>query len=179
MDAIWLYLLLAFVVVVPIVWALVGRRVRAKARAAGTAAGLNLEARVAASTAKGLDRDAALLGTRLRFPAGAGGRALVTEALLGVKAATATGDGSWSLSHGIPDMVTAVWRDESDGGGTFLAVRARQSLGSFLQTRTWTKALDAIGTVASARGVTPTVDTVPLVPSAEVVEGDPVWVAAP
>ena len=179
MDAIGIYVALAvLVVIVPVVWLIVGRQLRAKARAAGTAAGVNLEERVAASKLKGVDRDAAMLGTRLRFPAGSAGHAIVTETLAGVKTATATGEAAWSLSHGIPDMVAAEWRSEPDGGGTFLAVRARQAMGAFVQTRTWTKTLQQIVRAAEARGIAPQVDTVPLVASSETVDGDPVWVAA-
>ena len=75
-------------------------------------------------------------------------------------------------------MLTAVWRDEPDGTGTFLAVRARQSFGTFLQTRTWTKLLDRIAAATTAQGLTASTETVPLVPSSESVDGDPVWVAA-
>lgn len=166
------------VVIIPVVWLVVGRRVRAKARAAGTAAGMNLEQRVATSTLKGVERDAAVLGTRLRFPSGSAGEAIVAEALAGMKAATRGGDARWSLSHGIPDMVTAEWRAEPDGSGTFLAVRARQAMGSFVQTRTWSKAVEQITRAAAARGVTPQIETAPLVRSDETVDGDPVWVAA-
>jgi hypothetical protein len=179
MDAVWIYVALAIlVVIVPVLWLIFGRRLRAKARAAGTSAGFNLEDRVATSTRKGVERDAAVLGTRFRFPAGSDGRAIVTEGLAGVKAATATGATSWSLSHGIPDMISAEWRDEPDGGGTFLAVRARQAMGSFVQKRTWSKALYAITAAAVAHQVTPQIDYVPLVRSDETVEGDPIWIAA-
>jgi hypothetical protein len=51
-------------------------------------------------------------------------------------------------------------------------------MGEFVQKRTWSKAVEQITRAAAARGVTPQLETVPLVQSDETVDGDPIWIAA-
>lgn len=173
-----IFVLLAIVVIVPIVWLFVGRSVKAKAKRLGDAAGLNLEQRVQASNAKGAERDAAILGARLRFPVASAGRAVVDDVMQAAKNATADGDGVWRISHGSPDMITATWRAEPDGSGVLLVARTREALGALIATRTWTKLLEQVGRTAAERGVATVAETVPLVKTGELVEDDAVWVAA-
>jgi len=178
MDAIWIYLLLAFVVIVPIVWRIVRRRVLSRAAQLGTTAGVNLEERVKSSNLKGAERDAAILGTRIQFPNARDGHAVVADALGSSKSAAAGADSTWSISHGSPDMVIAAWQENADGSGTFLALRAKEALGALIQTRTWSKILDQIQLTATQRGVDSTTTIVPLVKSSEVVDGDAIWILA-
>ncbi len=176
-SVVLLYAGLAFIVIFPIVWFFVKGRVHAKAKQLGDAAGLNLEDKALASLAKGLERDAAIMGARLRFPNAAAGRAVVEDAMLAAKTATAGGDGVWRISHGVPDMVTATWRVEPDGSGVLLAARTREALGGLVTTRTWTKLLEQVGRLAAERGVPVGAETVPVVKTEERIEGDAIWVA--
>jgi hypothetical protein len=178
MEAIGLYAPLAFVVIVPIVWAVIGRRVRARAAEAGTRVGVNLEKRLRESSASGLHSDAVAMGARLVFFDAEQGRQTVDSALAGVKVATRVDDKTWHFAHGSPRAVTAAWAVGENGEGVFYAARATETLGSLIATHTWKKALTKIQELATAQGVDVQSAVSALVRTDETDAGDPVWVAA-
>ncbi|MCK2023624.1 hypothetical protein KZC52_11860 [Microbacterium sp. kSW2-24] len=178
MEAIGLYALLAFVIVVPIVWAVIGRRVRARAAEAGTTAGVSLEKRVRASSATRLHGDAVAMGARLVFADAPRGRATVDSALAGIKAVTRINGDTWHIAHGSPRAVTAVWAVDEHDRGVFYAARATETLGSLIATHTWKKVLTKIQELAAAQGVEVEASVSALVRTDEKDAGDAVWVAA-
>ena len=178
METIGLYALLAFVIVVPIVWAVIGRRVRARAAEAGTGAGVSLEKRVRESSTARLHGDAVAMGARLVFADAQHGRPAVDSALAGIKAVTRVDDHTWHIAHGSPRAVTAVWAVGDSGEGVFYAARATETLGSLIATHTWKKALTKIQELATAQGVEVQATVSALVRTEEKDAGDAVWVAA-
>ena len=131
-QTIGIYLLLAFVVIVPIVWFFVRRRVMAKVRSAGAQSGVNLEHRITAG-------EVGKRSARLRFTDGAAGRRIVDEVFSASKDITVTGPASWTLRHVNPDDVALSWTVDADGGAVLRVERAREMLGQLVGGRVWTK----------------------------------------
>ena len=178
LEAVWIYLLLAFVVVAPIVYSLFfKKKLQAKAAQWGTEKGLNLEEKVKASNAKRLDRVAADLGQRVTFADAAAGRSVVDAVLGAAKAVTpATTPDSWNLKFAAADDVSLAWTADA-AGGVLAVTRTREMVSEPVGDRAWNKVVAALTAAAAERGVAAEIVTVPLVPMTPQNDKDPWWVA--
>lgn len=177
LEAIWIYLLLAFVVVVPIVYSLFfKRKLQAKAAEIGTAKGLNLEEKVKASNEKTLDKIAAELGQRITFADAEAGRAVVDTVLGATKGVTPAGPDAWHLKFAAADDLSLAWTADA-AGGVLAVTRSRHMVNGPVGERAWRKVVAALTAASAERGAALEVVTVPLVPLNPQDEKEPLWVA--
>jgi len=177
LEAIWIYLLLAFVVIVPIVYSLFfKKKLQAKAAEIGTAKGLNLEEKVKASNEKTLDKIAAELGQRITFADAVAGRGVVDAVLGAAKSVTPAGPDNWHLKFAAADDVSLAWTTDA-AGGVLAVTRSRHMVNGPVGERAWRKVVAALTAAAAERGVALEVVTVPLVPMNPQDEKEPLWVA--
>lgn len=177
LDAVWIYLLLAFVVIVPVVYSLFfKKKVQAKAAEWGTEKGLNLEEKVKASNAKRLDRVAADLGQRVTFADAVAGRSVVDAVLGAAKSVAPAGADSWNLKFAAADDVSLAWTADA-AGGVLAVTRAREMVNEPVGDRAWNKVVAALTAAAAERGVAVEIVTVPLVPMSPQNDKAPWWVA--
>ena len=176
-EAIWLYVLFAFLIVAPVVYNIFfKRKLQAKAAQLGTDAGLNLEEKVKASNASRLQRVASDLGRRVTFEDATAGRQVVDAVLGSAKAATSAGTDSWNLKFAAADDVSLAWTVDA-GTGVLAVNRAREMMSEPVGDRAWGKLVTALTAAASERGVPAEIVTVPLVPMSPQNDKEPWWVA--
>lgn len=169
-QTVLLYLLLAFVIIAPIVWFFLRRRVLAKAASAGEDFGVGFEKRIVTG-------ETTKLGTRVRFADAAAARRIVDEVFSTSKDVTVTGPATWDLRYAKPDDLHVTWTIGADGGGVLRVDRAREMIGQLVGGRVWIKLVTRITAASRAAGVAAATEVVPLVAGDVPAEGDRVWIA--
>jgi len=137
MDAVTTYILLGFILVVGLVWAVFGARFRQQLRDKGRASGFALDDLMQ----KG---DAAKLGTILVVTNGQAAAQHVFQAVSEKKGITPIENGRWNLRYANPDDLVVTWTVNEAGQGTLQVELAREMLGQLIGGGEWLKLVKSV-----------------------------------